>query len=62
MSDEEILPCPFCGSRDIHYDEELTNFMGLYCKKCGATSGFYIDKKDLIIAWNTRNGRKRKKD
>jgi Lar family restriction alleviation protein len=52
----KILPCPFCG-----YDADVTPrpSYGFYVRcsrfsKCAAEGPFANNKKDAIIAWNTR--------
>jgi hypothetical protein len=65
---EEILPCPFCGSKDISHGEVLTEYpsglitkqsMCCKCKSLGAEAVMNPDEVDYgdvkaIAAWNKR--------
>ena len=59
MSDD-LLPCPFCGSKDIAYrhTKVLSHPNVVICFRCNATiNGSYCnydDREDLIKKWNTR--------
>jgi Lar family restriction alleviation protein len=62
MTDEELKPCPFCGSTDLHHHLEGTTphpAWAIYCRYCGARSR-YDDAGDHISAWNTRAVLKKK--
>lgn len=58
MSDNKILPCPFCGSDEVSLSD---GYMGqtighfVECIKCGASSHMNPDKNETIKLWNTRN-------
>ncbi len=51
MSEEELKPCPFCGSTNL-YHTETSIFHAVWCKDCGAMVD--IDDGDAIKLWNTR--------
>ncbi len=35
----ELLPCPFCGSNDIHNSPAYSSVRYCYCQGCGAKAG-----------------------
>ena len=55
MIEQELKPCPFCGSSDLPIEGESDGDtytapnLSLYCRKCGATCEM-IDR----YHWNTR--------
>ena len=51
MTDPEIKPCPFCGSDDIHYDENLNGFK---CQSCLGAGPWAGDEMKAAELWNTR--------
>ena len=58
---EELKPCPFCGSEDIgtDYDEERVETNYLYghfveCHDCFGASGYRLTKELAIRCWNRR--------
>ena len=67
MSDDELRPCPFCGSKDIEFREVTAlsvDIMGytkrgtLVCRKCsarGPVTGVFLDSslEDAGIIINT---------
>lgn len=60
---EHLLPCPFCGTRDVEVRESITDAL-IACKNCGCRTGFvYLGASDasnaakmreLVEVWNTR--------
>ena len=63
MEEEQIKPCPFCGSDDIRISKHTnamkarTNQPFIYstcCYKCGATFPNRYRKQLLIDCWNRR--------
>jgi Lar family restriction alleviation protein len=50
----ELLPCPFCGSRQIVVKTRKTTIVE--CGECGVFMIDYQDgvQRDVIAAWNTR--------
>lgn len=54
--EKELLPCPFCGSRNLSISDELdedANWV-VWCLDCKGGSTFCIHKPDAIKHWNTR--------
>lgn len=54
---EELKPCPFCGSTDVHiHEKETKTFSYICCYECLAS--FWqqeaCDVEDNIEAWNRR--------
>jgi len=51
---EELKPCPFCGSSDIKAKQGKT--LMLHCQGCGAVMFDYEDgaQRDVRAAWNRR--------
>lgn len=65
MSDERLLPCPFCGGEayinyDTMVDERRIYWAQVLCKRCharscGSWSNSYTNaEKKEVKAWNTR--------
>lgn len=58
MSNEQLLPCPFCGGEAERLDlEDEPNCGGscISCKCCGACSAVHFDRKEnLYSSWNSR--------
>lgn len=48
---QTIKPCPFCGSEDIHYDENLNGFK---CNDCSGSGPWAGDEMKAAELWNTR--------
>lgn len=69
FNDEDIKPCPFCGSKAewlyLPWDSETgTGDDGsgyVKCTKCGAEI-FELSRDDGVKAWNNRITRSRVKD
>lgn len=57
MSDE-LKPCPFCGGTKIRFYKGSapghSSGMMFKCETCGARSGYYLKKENLIEKWNDR--------
>lgn len=51
MSD--LLPCPFCGSTDVHTSPNGENYAYVYCNTCGA-EGPTNDIGSVVMTWNRR--------
>ncbi len=53
---DEILPCPFCGSTELHAFEhhEGEESFGFQCARCWMTGPQFASKAEAITAWNTR--------
>ena len=55
MSEEskvELLPCPFCGSEDVHQCE--TGVYWIRCDGCDAEGPTADSEEGMVRAWNTR--------
>lgn len=57
--EEELKPCPFCGSKDLKisvYNNKGGTVYQVYCYRCGANGPDYGDNKQWAInAWNKRS-------
>lgn len=54
MTQEELKPCPFCGSSDLAVMELLSRGFRIECAGCEAYSPVIKDGPSLLTAWNTR--------
>ena len=59
MSENKLLPCPFCGGEvemDSTQVDAISEYYGFHCKSCDmATSYDYPnDMEEAIEHWNTR--------
>lgn len=56
---KELKPCPFCGGEKLIKLEECNNYT-ICCDfnqgGCGAASGYRLNAKEAIEAWNRRAG------
>lgn len=56
---EELKPCPFCGSKDLKirvYHNVSGAVYLVHCYRCGANGPDYCDNKHSAInAWNKRS-------
>lgn len=56
ISEEELKPCPFCGS-EARINDDCQHWGAIYCNDCGAcmpSGGLGV--KQAIQAWNRREG------
>lgn len=52
-----LLPCPFCGNMDLVTITDCMSEDGewcVYCGSCRSGGAFMREKKNAIMAWNTR--------
>lgn len=51
-----LLPCPFCGCKEIKRDILPWKAWVVYCtnQKCSAVLGFNKSPRQVSEAWNTR--------
>lgn len=58
MSEPTLLHCPFCKGEARLYHQELNDCPDSYfvieCRSCEASSGYKINEKEAIEAWNQR--------
>lgn len=60
MTNEELMPCPFCGCKEPQLMEGHRNHWRVECPRCGvrraqfANGGAEEDKARAIRSWNTR--------
>ena len=54
--ENELKPCPFCGSLNVKVDSYELGEKHIYCVNCAVHVKFVnVDsKKDNINSWNTR--------
>jgi len=52
-TDAELLPCPFCGSKEVNVADDLITFYG-ECGSCGATAAYSSYRAGAVQAWNRR--------
>lgn len=56
MSDNDLLPCPFCGTDKVAVcqSERTDPVFWVECIRCNAEAQPSADKAEAIAAWNTR--------
>jgi Lar family restriction alleviation protein len=58
MTDEKLLPCPFCGGQAALYGNETrhpnTKMCRVHCAACEASGANYATRQEAAHAWNTR--------
>lgn len=56
-NNNELLPCPFCGSKNIYcFDAgNKTDVWFIQCDDCCATFPHFDSKQEAIDAWNKRD-------
>ena len=55
----KVLPCPFCGSKNIATNHLIQtnpiNLYAVYCATCGCGTMGFDEKDKALRLWNTRN-------
>lgn len=52
---EELKPCPFCGSDDVELEyDSFIDYCIIECRECGVERNRCWDEDDAIELWNTR--------
>lgn len=52
---EELEPCPFCGSDEVNITEDCTgDGYYVHCERCDAKSSMCYRKENAVNAWNRR--------
>ena len=61
MSEQKLLPCPFCGGESVcseEYSNDVpaiaTNKCSAGCLECSINTFAYRDEKEAIRDWNKR--------
>lgn len=59
MAHEALKPCPFCGSKRVHFDKSwASSVILIYCPGCTAVVSFGNNKRDTFKKateqWNQR--------
>lgn len=52
---EELKPCPFCGSTKVESTFMGHGALAVLCYECEAEGPPRENEKDAIAAWNKRN-------
>lgn len=61
MTEQELKPCPFCGSTDIQYSLKVTGHFdiryhaSMYCNKCHCYGARTLTKKVRYSDYKGRN-------
>ena len=55
MAEQQINPCPFCGSEDVC--TECTGYWRGSCDSCGALGPGYPEEPEAIAKWNAATPR-----
>lgn len=52
---QELKPCPFCGSSDVHIGQDRgTSWWYVHCSDCQMEGIYDIGESGAIEQWNTR--------
>lgn len=47
-----ILPCPFCGSREVRVSETTDSHFFVSCDRCEGSGSLTTDREDAVCVWN----------
>ena len=54
MTEPELKPCPFCGSKNILFREQVGAYE-IYCQDCDANVGIHKTFEEAAAAWDRRD-------
>lgn len=54
MNETKLLPCPFCGGKNINLVDYSEVIVFVQCDDCCATFPHFDTKEEAINAWNRR--------
>lgn len=54
MSNEELKPCPFCGSKAKYYKNFNAGYYEITCSECDYCLMSGDDIEEVVETWNTR--------
>ena len=52
--EQELKPCPFCGSRNIRIVTHMSTRCFVACNECSAQTHMCLEKSSAIDVWNHR--------
>jgi len=54
MSEKNLKPCPFCGSKDVSISHVYGSLYQGYCDNCTGEGPWRNSRRGAIAAWNRR--------
>jgi hypothetical protein len=57
MEKEQLLCCPFCGTKNAHIKQNGDHFFYIVCEKdgCYVRTDGYLNRQSAIDFWNKRS-------